>query len=85
MPFLGSRGPTQLLAEMMELLLCDEEGSCLFAVLFMQRINPPGCASCWKRTTMTMKADRLLALHGHKQTGIVALVEGIRRISSRKR
>jgi hypothetical protein len=35
---LGSRRPTQLLAEMMELCPDDEEASCFFVFLFLQRL-----------------------------------------------
>ncbi len=36
---LGSRRPTQLLPEMMELCWDDEKATCLFAFLFMQRLT----------------------------------------------
>jgi hypothetical protein len=49
---LGSRCPSQLLAEMMELCPDDKEASCFFVFFFLQRL-PPGCASSWKAKTRT--------------------------------
>jgi hypothetical protein len=40
---LGSRRPSQLLAEMMELCHDDEEASCFFVFFFLQLL-PAGCA-----------------------------------------
>jgi hypothetical protein len=76
---LGSRRPSQLLAEMMELCPDDEEASCFF-MFFLQRLP------AWLRIQLegdnqddiwrlAMKADRLFALHGHKHSGAVAVVE----------
>ena len=64
---LGSRRPTQLLAEMMELCPDDEEASCFFVFLFLQRLP------AWLRVQLeaddqadirqlVTRADRLFAL-----------------------
>jgi hypothetical protein len=77
---LGSRFPSQLLAEMMELCPDDEEASCFFVFFFLQRLP------AWLRIQLegydqddvrrlATKADRLFALHGHKHSGAVAVVE----------
>jgi len=74
---LGSRWPSQLLAEMMELCPDDEEASCFFVFLFLQRLP------AWLRVQLeaddqadirqlAARADRLFALHGHKQSESVA-------------
>ncbi len=77
---LGSRRPSQLLAEMMELCPDDEEASCFFIFFFLQRLP------AWLRVQLggndqhdiqglAMKADGLFALHGYKNGGAVAVVE----------
>jgi hypothetical protein len=77
---LGSRRPSQLLAEMMELCPDDEEASCFFVFFFLQRLP------AWLRIQLegddqddirrlATKADRLFALHGHKHSGAVVVVE----------
>jgi hypothetical protein len=77
---LGSRRPSQLLAEMMELCPDDEEASCFFIFFFLQRLP------VWLRVQLegddqddirrlATKVDRLFALHGHKSGGAVAVVE----------
>jgi hypothetical protein len=77
---LGSRRPTQLLAEMMELYPDDEEASCFFVFLFLQRL--PAWLSVQLEADdqadirqLATRADRLFALHGHKQAGTVAAVD----------
>jgi hypothetical protein len=77
---LGSRQPTQLLAEMMELCPDDEEASCFFVFLFLQRLP------AWLRVQLeaddqadirqlATRAGRLFALHGHKQAETVVVVD----------
>jgi hypothetical protein len=77
---LGSRRPSQLLVEMMELCPDDAEASCFFIFFFLQRLP------AWLRVhlegdnqddirRLATKADRLFALHGHKNGGAVAVVE----------
>jgi hypothetical protein len=77
---LGSRCPSQLLTEMMELCPDDEEASCFFVIFFLQRLP------AWLRVQLegddqdvirglATKADRLFALHGHKNGGTDALVQ----------
>ena len=77
---LGSRRPSQLLAEMMEVCPDDEENSCFFVFFFLKRLP------AWLRVLLegddhedilrlAEHADRLLSLHGHKQGGLVAVVE----------
>ncbi len=64
----------------MELCPDDEEASCFFVFLFLQRLP------AWLRIQLegddqddirrlATKADRLFALHGHKKGGAVAVVE----------
>ncbi len=77
---LGSCRPSQLLAEMMELCPDDEEASCFFVFFFLQRLP------AWLRIQLegddqddvrqlATKADRLFALHGHKHSGAITVVE----------
>ena len=77
---LGSRRPMQLLAEMMELCQDDEEASCFFVFLFLQRLP------AWLKVQLEVddladirqlatRADRLFVLHGHRQAGTVAAVD----------
>jgi hypothetical protein len=77
---LGSRRPSQLLVEMMELCPDDEEASRFFVFFFLQRLP------AWLRIQLegedqddirrlATKADRLFALHGHKHSGVIAVVE----------
>jgi hypothetical protein len=77
---LGSRRPSQLLAEMMELCPNDKEASCLFVFLFLQRLP------AWLRVQLesddqedirwlVTRADRLIALHGHKHSGLITVAE----------
>ncbi len=65
---------------MMELCPDDEEASCFFVFFFLQRLP------AWLRIQLegddqddirrlATKADRLFALHGHKHSGAVAVVE----------
>jgi hypothetical protein len=65
---------------MMELCPDDEEASCFFVFFFLQRLP------AWLRIQLegddqdnirrlATKADRLFALHGHKNGGAVAVVE----------
>jgi hypothetical protein len=79
---LGSRRPTQLLAEIMELCPADKEASCFFIFFFLQRLP------AWLRIQLedddqddiqrlATKADRLFALHEHKSGGAVAVVESL--------
>jgi hypothetical protein len=77
---LGSRRPSQLLAEMMELCPDDEEASCFFVFFFLQRLPAWLCLQLEGDDQddirrLAMKADRLFALHGHKSGGAVAVVE----------
>jgi len=77
---LGNRRPSLLLAEMMELCPDDLETSPFFTFLFLQRLP------AWLRVLvededvpirqLAVKADRLFALHGHKQAATVAAVDG---------
>jgi hypothetical protein len=77
---LGSRRPSQLLAEMMELCPDDEEASCFFMFFFLQRLSAwlsiqlEGADQGDIRRLAT-KADHLFALHGHKHSGAVTVVE----------
>ncbi len=80
MDALGSRKPTQLLAEMLELCPDEEEDSMFFTFLFLQRL--PSWLRIMLETDeqteihqLAVKADRLVALHGHQQVGTVAVVE----------
>ncbi len=74
---LGSRRPSQLLAEMMELCPDDEEASCFFMFFFLQRL--PAWLSIELEgddiRRLATKADHVFALHGHKHSGSVAVVE----------
>ena len=63
---------------MMELCPDDEEASCFFVFFFLQRLP------AWLRKQLddqddirrlATKADRLFALHGHKNGGAVTMVE----------
>jgi hypothetical protein len=77
---LGSSRPSQLLAEMMELCPDDEAASCFFVFFFLQRLpawlriqlEGEDLDDIWRLAT---KADHLFALHGHKHSGAVAVVE----------
>ena len=77
---LGSRKPTQLLSQMMELCPEGEQQSKFFVFLFLHRL--PG----WLRIllgdddhqdvhALAVKADKLQALYGHLQHGAVSAVE----------
>jgi hypothetical protein len=78
---LGSRKPTQMLSQMVELCPEGEQQSKFFVFLFLHRL--PG----WLRImlgdddhqdvhALAVKADKLQALYGHLQHGAVAAVEG---------
>jgi hypothetical protein len=77
---LGSRKPTQLLSQMMELCPEGEQQSKFFEFLFLHSL--PG----WLRImlgdddhqdvhALAVKADKLQALYGHLQHGAVSAVE----------
>ncbi len=77
---LGSRKPTQLLSQMMELCPEGEQQSKFFVFLFLHRLQG------WLRImlgdddhqdvhALAVKADKLQALYGHLQHGEVSAVE----------
>jgi len=79
MDALGSRRPSELLAHMLELCPAGEETSKFFAFIYLHRLPQElrimlGEDDHQEVQQLAKKADRLWALHGHRQHGAVAAV-----------
>ena len=79
MDSLGSRKPSELLAHMLELCPAGEETSKFFAFHFLHRLPQElrimlGDDDHQEVHELAKKADRLWAIHGHRQHGAVAAV-----------
>jgi|APCry1669189000_1035189.scaffolds.fasta_scaffold93070_1 hypothetical protein len=79
MDALGSRRPSELLAHMLELCPAGEEKSKFFAFIYLHRLPQElrimlGDDDHQEVQQLAMKADRLWAIHGHRQHGAVAAV-----------
>ena len=79
MDALGTRKPSELLAHMLELCPAGEETSKFFAFLFLHRLPQElrimlGEDDHQEVHELAKKADRLWAIHGHRQFGSVAAV-----------
>jgi len=79
MDSLGARKPSELLAHMLELCPAGEETSKFFAFHFLHRLPQElrimlGEDDHQEVHELAKKADRLWAIHGHRQHGTVAAV-----------
>ncbi len=79
MDSLGARKPSELLAHMLELCPAGEETSKFFAFHFLHRLPQElrimlGEDDHQEVHELAKKADRLWAIHGHRQHGAVAAV-----------